>query len=157
MARIGLVLVFAVVLGIGFSQAETAVAQRVAPTVVVGGLDSPRGMAWRPDGKLYVAEAGSGGSDQTEWVPPFRSATIGTSGRILRIDGDQATVVSSSIQLRPDEPDGCYSLTTRRRVVRLTWNDESSTRGAGRISSGSCRRTRSPVASGCSTAPGRRR
>src|SRR3954468_1665043 len=94
MARIGLVLVFALVLGLGLSQAGTTEAQG-ARTVVVGGLDSPRGLAFGPDGKLYVAEAGSGGDEQTAWVPPFQSARVGTSGRILRIDGGQATVVAS--------------------------------------------------------------
>src|SRR5947208_1977881 len=97
MARIGLVLVFTLVLGLGFSQAGTTEAQG-ARTVVIGGLDSPRGLAFGPDGKLYVAEAGSGGAEQTPWVPPFLTATVGTSGRILRIDGGQATVVASGLQ-----------------------------------------------------------
>jgi sugar lactone lactonase YvrE len=97
MARIGLVLVFALVLGFGLSRAGTTEAQG-ARTVVVDGLDSPRGMAWGPDGKLYVAEAGSGGDEKTDWVPPQRTATIGTSGRILKIDGGQATPVATGIQ-----------------------------------------------------------
>jgi sugar lactone lactonase YvrE len=97
MARIGQVLVFALVLSFGLSQAGTTEAQG-ARTVVIGGLDSPRGLAFGPDGKLYVAEAGSGGDEQSAWVPPFQTAKIGTTGRILKIDGGESTVVASGIQ-----------------------------------------------------------
>src|SRR5262245_25420167 len=97
MARIGLVIVFALVLSLGFNQAATTEAQG-ARTVVVGGLDNPRGLAFGPDGKLYVAEAGTGGDQQSAWVPPFQTAKIGTSGRILKIDGGQATPVATGLQ-----------------------------------------------------------
>ena len=97
MARIGLVLAFALVLSLGFSQAGTSEAQG-ARTVVIGGLDNPRGLTFGPDGKLYVAEAGTGGSEESAWVPPFQTAKIGTSGRILKIDGGQSTVVASGLQ-----------------------------------------------------------
>jgi sugar lactone lactonase YvrE len=97
MARIAVVLVFALALGLGLSQAGVSEAQG-AKTVVIGGLDSPRGLAWGPDGTLYVAEAGSGGAEQTEWVPPSRTARVGTSGRILKIDGGQMSVVASGLQ-----------------------------------------------------------
>src|SRR5918994_2113021 len=97
MARIGLVLVFALVLALGFSQAGTTAAQG-ARTVVIGGLDAPRGLTFGPDGKLYVAEAGSGGDEQSAWVPPFQTAKFGPSGRILKIDGGQSTVVASGLQ-----------------------------------------------------------
>src|SRR3954463_15469221 len=97
MTRIGLALVLALALGLGLSQAGTTAAQG-ARTVVVSGLDSPRGLAFGPDGKLYVAEAGSGGEQQSAWVPPFQTAKIGTSGRILRVDGNQASPVASGLQ-----------------------------------------------------------
>ena len=97
MPRIGLVLAFALVLSLGFSQAGVGEAQG-ARTVVIGGLDNPRGLTFGPDGKLYVAEAGTGGDQQTAWVPPFQSAKIGTSGRILKIDGGQSSVVASGLQ-----------------------------------------------------------
>ena len=32
-------------------------------TVVVGGLNSPRGLTFGPGGRLYVAQAGSGGNN----------------------------------------------------------------------------------------------
>jgi hypothetical protein len=55
-------------------------------------------MTFGPDGKLYVAEAGHGGDEQSNWVPPFMTAKIGNSGRIIRIDGDEQTVIASGFQ-----------------------------------------------------------
>lgn len=47
--------------GIGFlALAGNALAQ--SPEVVMSGLDNPRGLAFAPNGALYVAEAGRGGS-----------------------------------------------------------------------------------------------
>src|SRR5688500_16639301 len=97
MSKIGLVLVLTLALSLGLSQVSLTAAQG-SRSVVVGGLDNPRGLAFGPDGKLYVAEAGSGGDQQTAWVPPFQTAKIGTSGRILKIDGGQATPVASGLQ-----------------------------------------------------------
>jgi len=97
MARIGLVLVFALALGLLVSGTGTIEAQG-ARTVVIAGLDAPRGLAFGPDGKLYVAEAGAGGSEESAWVPPFLTAKIGTSGKITRVDGGQATVVADGLQ-----------------------------------------------------------
>src|SRR5262245_44450001 len=58
-------------------------------TVVASGLTNPRGFVWGPDGALYVALAGSGGTTPaTESAPttqilgPFFG---GTSGAIARI------------------------------------------------------------------------
>ena len=38
-----------------------AAAQAAAPVPVMTGLDNPRGLAFGPEGGLYVAEAGKGG------------------------------------------------------------------------------------------------
>jgi glucose/arabinose dehydrogenase len=97
MIRLGLAAVLALQLGVAFWGASPTTAQ-AARTVVASGLDAPRGIAFGPDGRMYVAEAGTGGDEQVEWVPPFRSARVGTSGRITRIDGGQKSVVASDLQ-----------------------------------------------------------
>ncbi|HEX7457640.1 MAG TPA: ScyD/ScyE family protein [Ginsengibacter sp.] len=72
------------------------------PTVKVfaTGLNSPRGLRFGPDGNLYVAEAGTGGTNSTvgscDQVPfpvgPYTGGTTG--GRISKIDhwGTRSTV-----------------------------------------------------------------
>jgi hypothetical protein len=70
-------------------------------TVYASGLESPRGLKFGPDGDLYVAEAGTGGTVSTvgscEQVPaPIGSYLGGSSGRISKIDrsGKRTTVAS---------------------------------------------------------------
>jgi hypothetical protein len=50
------------------------------PTVVATGLLNPRGLAFAPNGKLYVAEAGSGGASS------FDGMSVGLTSRISSID-----------------------------------------------------------------------
>jgi hypothetical protein len=66
-----------------------------APVVEVfaRGLDNPRGLIFGPDGKLYVAEAGKGGTESTADVcpdlqigPPFGPYVNGPTARLSRID-----------------------------------------------------------------------
>lgn len=75
-----------------------------APIVEVfsTGLDNPRGLQFGPDGKLYVAEAGSGGTESTADLcpdlqigPPFGPYVNGPTARISRIDrhGVRRTVI----------------------------------------------------------------
>jgi len=73
-----------------------AIAQVATPvggmgTVVASALTNPRGITWGPDGAMYVALAGSGGSTAaTEQAPtsqilgPFMG---GSTGAVARIDG----------------------------------------------------------------------
>ena len=66
------------------------------PTVVMSGLDHPRGMAIGPEGGLYVAEAGRGGSGPCQIVLPNEPPRcFGLSGAITRLwKGVQERVVT---------------------------------------------------------------
>ena len=70
-------------------------------TIVASGLLGPRGLRFGPDGYLYVAEAGMGGSNSTgtacaQVVPPIGPYKGGDSGRISKISpkGVRTTVAS---------------------------------------------------------------
>jgi hypothetical protein len=70
-------------------------------TVLATGLEGPRGLRFGPDGYLYVAEAGTGGSTSTKGqctqvIPPVGPYTGGSTARISRIDssGHRITVAS---------------------------------------------------------------
>ena len=76
-----------------------------APNVSVfsSGFNNPRGLKFGPDGMLYVAEGGTGGTQQTlgqcQQVAPPIGPYLGstTGGRISRVDssGNRTTVTSS--------------------------------------------------------------
>jgi DNA-binding beta-propeller fold protein YncE len=69
------------------------------------GLTNPRGLAFGPDGNLYVAEAGTGGSQTPADIDPscplmvnvFSPFTAGYSGRVTRVraDGTKETVADN--------------------------------------------------------------
>jgi glucose/arabinose dehydrogenase len=73
------------------------------PTVVATGLEGPRGLRFGPDGELYVAEAGLGGTHSTAGLctqvpgPPGPGPyTGGLTARISKISstGQRTTVAS---------------------------------------------------------------
>src|ERR1035438_7257259 len=71
-------------------------------SVVFEGLNNPRGLKFGPDGNLYVAEAGAGGTSSSvgscdQVVPPIGPYTGGFTGRISKISpsGKRTTVVDS--------------------------------------------------------------
>ena len=60
-------------------------------TVLATGLNAPRGLKFGPDGMLYVAEAGTGGTNSTvgqctQVVPPIGPYHGGNTARISRFD-----------------------------------------------------------------------
>ncbi|HEX3967702.1 MAG TPA: ScyD/ScyE family protein [Edaphobacter sp.] len=70
-------------------------------TVFASGLESPRGLKFGPDGDLYVAEAGTGGTISTvgscaQVPPPIGSYLGGNTGRISKLDrsGNRTTVAT---------------------------------------------------------------
>lgn len=69
---------------VGLGIANGAQAQPVV-AVVMSGLDNPRGIAFAPNGALYVAEAGRGGTGPCQTSGAMESRCYGPSGAISRL------------------------------------------------------------------------
>src|SRR5688500_17484342 len=54
-------------------------------TTVATGFDNPRGLAFAPDGTLYVAEAGRGGSGPCFTGPESGEVCFGTTGAVSMV------------------------------------------------------------------------
>src|SRR5499425_2751763 len=71
-----------------FAKASTASSAQF--TVVATGLNNPRGLTFGPDGNLYVAEGGLGGTHSTsgscdQVISPVGPYTGGFTARILKV------------------------------------------------------------------------
>ncbi|HEX6681768.1 MAG TPA: ScyD/ScyE family protein [Candidatus Limnocylindrales bacterium] len=78
------------------------------PEVVFSGLDNPRGLAFGPDGALYVAEAGSGGAGPC-FTGPEGEVCFGLSGSLTRFkNGEQIRVLMDLPSIAA--PDGTQAL-----------------------------------------------
>lgn len=71
--------------GVGIAVAP-AQAETSRTTVVASGLDSPRLLSFAPNGDLYVAESGKGGSGPCATHPELGKFCFGESGAITRVN-----------------------------------------------------------------------
>jgi hypothetical protein len=96
--------VLVAVAGIGTAIAVGAYpAGALTITPVASGLDNPRGMAFGPNGALYVAEAGQGGTDLCFDHRGFGHACAGMSGAVTRIwRGKQERILTQLPSLAGD-------------------------------------------------------
>jgi hypothetical protein len=66
------------------------------PTVVASGLNNPRQLSFDRNGNLYVAEAGSGGTEACTTGPEGGEVCFGTSGSVTKVSkhGSQSRVLT---------------------------------------------------------------
>lgn len=89
------VMVFTAVVAATVSTAWPAYAADDGVTVIASGLDNPRGLAFAPNGSLFVAEAGLGGAGPCYPGPDGEDVCFGATGAITEVKrGVQRRVVT---------------------------------------------------------------
>lgn len=82
-------------------------ATQAAITPVATGLDNPRGLALGPDGTLYVAIAGTGGSGPCVQDPEEGRTCFGSSSKIVAIKDGAKTTIAKGV-FSAAAPDGSF-------------------------------------------------
>lgn len=92
------------VLAVGIGLAAGAASAGAAPTasVVMSGLDNPRGLAFGPGKALYVAEAGRGGATHCVLGGPA-GGFYGLTGAVSRLRGDHQERIATGLPSVADE------------------------------------------------------
>ena len=99
-ARLMSALCLGILLAAGLAQSQPSANVAVFAT----GLDNPRGLKFGPDGDLYVAEGGAGGTASTvgqcdQVPPPVGPYTGGMTARISKLSPDGTTRTTVADQL----------------------------------------------------------
>lgn len=79
------VLLAVLVAGIGLATGAASAVAAPTATVVMTGLDNPRGLAFGPREALYVAEAGRGGDTPCGDGPEGPPVLFGQTGAVSRL------------------------------------------------------------------------
>jgi hypothetical protein len=83
------------------------IAASAAPEPVMTGLDNPRGLAWGPEGALYVAEAGRGGPGACVPQPDGPGVRCyGATGAISRLWHGQQERIATGLPSLAGQPAG---------------------------------------------------
>ena len=87
----------------------TSAQAQTGPEVIASGLNNPRGLSFSPDGGLYVAEAGTGGSGPC-FQGPEGPSCFGHSGSVTRVDGNGQSRVLTGLPSFAADPGGGFGI-----------------------------------------------
>src|SRR5438477_8640709 len=110
-----------------------ASASAATTTVVMSGLDNPRGLAFGPEGALYVAEAGRGGSGPCAVLRGAVQSCYGATGAVSRLWRGQQDRIATGLPsaVRAGEVTGPHDVAMLGRgdaYVTVGWGANPATR-----------------------------
>ena len=82
---------------------------QTGPEVIASGLNNPRGLTFSPDGGLYVAEAGTGGSGPC-FIGPEGPTCFGKTGSVTRVDKKGQSRVLTGLPSIAQEEGGGFGI-----------------------------------------------